>query len=226
MVAHPMDNPIWHSLRTEQRSFAIGDEHAIRYPSAVAPFVAIEADTDGARKTAADLVAPGEAVYFISVAPAVLSDWDLLSEGTILQMMWNPEAALAIDRNGIVELSSEDAAAMVDLTGIAFPGFFRERTFQLGRYLGIKEGARLVSMAGERMRAAGFQEISGVCTHPDYTGRGYAAKLNARMIEMICERGVQPFLHVSSHNTRAHSLYRHLGFVERATLRLWHVKRR
>jgi predicted GNAT family acetyltransferase len=96
----------------------------------------------------------------------------------------------------------------------------------LGHYCGIREGGRLVSMAGERMRATGYQEISGVCTHPDYVGRGYSAKLNACMIDSISARGVQPFLHVSDNNERAKALYRRLGFVARRELGLWHVRRR
>ena len=116
--------------------------------------------------------------------------------------------------------------AMVELTTLAFPGFFRQRTNELGHYVGIKDGAALVSMAGERMRATGFQEISGVCTHPQYVGRGFSAKLNAYMIDYIQARGIHPFLHVSSGNARAQSLYRHLGFVERAELPLWHLRRR
>ncbi len=31
-------------------------------------------------------------------------------------------------------------------------------------------------MAGERMHAEGFTEISGVCTHPQFQGRGLARR--------------------------------------------------
>jgi ribosomal protein S18 acetylase RimI-like enzyme len=225
MRAHPMDNPIWSSLTTEQCAFAIGDERARRYAASIAPFVGIPEDNDDSRVAAANLVAPGECVYFVGLGPSDLTGWDLLSDSYILQMMWDFATELPRDRTGIVELSAADAPAMVELTTLAFPGFFRERTVELGRYCGIKNGHQLLSMAGERMRATGFQEISGVCTHPDYIGRGYSAKLNACMIESICARGVQPFLHVSSNNTRAQSLYRRLGFQTRAELRLWHVRR-
>jgi ribosomal protein S18 acetylase RimI-like enzyme len=226
MRAHPMDNPIWHSLTTEQSSFAIGDANARRYPASIAPFVAIPEDNESARVAAATLVAPGENVYFVGVGPRDLTGWELLSDSYILQMMWDFATELPTDRSDIVELSAADAPAMVELTTLAFPGFFRQRTVELGRYCGIRQGDQLISMAGERMRATGFQEISGVCTHPDFVGRGHSAKLNACMIESICARDVHPFLHVSSNNTRAQSLYRRLGFDTRAELRLWHVRRR
>ena len=50
----------------------------------------------------------------------------------------------------------------------------------MGQYLGIFDGDRLVAMAGERMTLAGFVEVSAVCTHPDYRGRGYAKQLVSR----------------------------------------------
>ena len=66
---------------------------------------------------------------------------------------------------------------MVALTDLVFPGFFRPRTLEMGSYFGIYDGSRLAAMAGERMRLDGYQELSAVCTHPDYTGRGYAQRL-------------------------------------------------
>lgn len=36
---------------------------------------------------------------------------------------------------------------------------------------------RFAAMTGERMKVDGFEEISAVCTHPDFTGRGCAAQL-------------------------------------------------
>ncbi|HVF16419.1 MAG TPA: GNAT family N-acetyltransferase [Steroidobacteraceae bacterium] len=225
MRAHPMDNPVWHSLATQQSAFAIGDEYALRYSPSIAPFVAIPEDSESSRLAAATLVTSGESVYFVGVAPRDLSGWEVLSDSYILQMMWDFATELPSDRSDIVELSAADAPAMVELTALAFPGFFRERTVELGRYCGIRHGDQLISMAGERMRATMFQEISGVCTHPNYVGRGYSARLNACMIESICKREVQPFLHVSSNNARAQSLYRRLGFETRAELRLWHVRR-
>lgn len=225
MSGHPMDNPIWHSLTTEQASFAVGTPYAIRYPADVAPFIAIERDGAQARGDALSIVGTGELVYFVGSAPADLGGWEVLSESRILQMMWDQGTTLPKDRAGIGELTAADVPAMIELTGLAFPGFFRQRTHTLGRYCGIRADGRLVSMAGERMRATGVQEISGVCTHPDHLGRGYASKLNACMIDAIRARDVQPFLHVSSNNQRAISLYRRLGFATRAELGLWHVRR-
>jgi predicted GNAT family acetyltransferase len=83
----------------------------------------------------------------------------------------------------------------------------------------------LAAMAGERMRLDGYQEISGVCTHPEFIGRGYAQRLVALMTNSVLARGVTPFLHVHRENTRALSLYEHLGYRVRSELKLWHVRR-
>ena len=52
------------------------------------------------------------------------------------------------------------------------PGPFLSRTLRLGSFVGVREDGRLIAMAGERMKLPGLTEVSGVCTHPDFRGRG------------------------------------------------------
>lgn len=47
-------------------------------------------------------------------------------------------------------------------------------TLELGGYVGVRSGGRLVAMAGERMRPVGWAEISEVATHPGHRRRGLA----------------------------------------------------
>ena len=67
-------------------------------------------------------------------------------------------------------------------------------------------------MAGERMKPDGYVEVSGVCTHPDHRGHGYAAMLSTAVAERILARGETPFLHAFATNTAAIRLYERLGF--------------
>jgi len=127
-----------------------------------------------------------------------------------------------IELTKLSEANLEDALA---LTALVYPEFFRRRTPALGQYLGVYQQGRLVAMAGERMRINGYQEISAICTHPDYTGRGYAARLTAEVTNAAFQRGVIPFLHVGSHNARAQALYERLGFRNRIEVGLWSVRR-
>ena len=67
-------------------------------------------------------------------------------------------------------------------------------------YLGIQESGRLAAMAGERLRLDGCTEISAVCTHPDFRGKGYAPALIIALIERMTARRETPFLHVGDDN--------------------------
>ena len=74
----------------------------------------------------------------------------------------------------------------------------------------------MAAMAGERMRFPGYTEVSGVCTHPDFRGRGFARRLSAATAVRIEARGEQPFLHAWQTNRAAIKLYEALGFKLRA----------
>jgi predicted GNAT family acetyltransferase len=101
---------------------------------------------------------------------------------------------------------------MLALVALTQPGPFGERTVELGEYWGVLEDGRLVAMAGERMEAGTLKEISGVCTHPAFQGRGYARRLMHRLIRLQLARGQTPFLHVMKGNDAARALYARMGF--------------
>ena len=67
-------------------------------------------------------------------------------------------------------------------------------------------------MAGERMYAGTLREISGVCTHPEFQGRGLARRLMVKLIRRQMQRNETPFLHVMRDNSNAHRLYERMGF--------------
>ena len=106
------------------------------------------------------------------------------------------------------------------------PGPFRSQTYTLGTYLGIRIDGRLAAMGGQRMHVPGYREISAICTHPDFQGRGYARAILGRLVAEIFDRGLIPFLHVEEGNQRAQGVYRDFGFVERTRLPLLVVERR
>jgi len=114
---------------------------------------------------------------------------------------------------------------MLALTALVYPGYFRPRTRTLGRYYGVLDDGRLAAMAGERMAVSGCTELSAVCTHPDYLGRGLAHRLVAHVAHAIRQRGLQPYLHVSNRNARAIKVYETSGFVPRRELPLRCVQR-
>jgi GNAT superfamily N-acetyltransferase len=65
--------------------------------------------------------------------------------------------------------------------------------------------------------------IANVATHPDYRRRGIARQLTSQAIEFCRQRSVpQVWLHVREENDPAVSLYRQLGFIEKARRTTWH----
>ena len=88
----------------------------------------------------------------------------------------------------------------------------------MGRYCGIRASdGRLVAIAGERLRSTECTEISAVCTHPEFRGRGYARDLTTFLAAQILAAGKTPFLHVKSENG-AKVVYQKIGFRLRAEI--------
>ncbi|HWE86790.1 MAG TPA: GNAT family N-acetyltransferase [Terracidiphilus sp.] len=218
-AAAMLDNPIWHSLRTGHAALALGDERARRYPSHIGPLSGIPAQ-DPLHYAALAALAPEDIVVLFSVDPfRVPERWTQLRILRIVQMV-RPADAAALqlgDTANMRPLTAADAPQMVALAELTEPGPFRLRTLELGGFYGIFEGDRLLSMAGRRMHLPGLIEVSGVCTHPDARGRGYAALLMSRVIEEIEREGKTAFLHAIAGNP-AIRIYDRLGFALRKTL--------
>jgi ribosomal protein S18 acetylase RimI-like enzyme len=220
-----LDNPFWASLRSRHRGIALRAGDAARYPAAFAPFLGVaDADVDAA--DAFDtLVAPGQSVYLLGVVPAsVPRGWRLQASDPLLQMVRDTPLPV-IDGPEVVALSGAHRADVLALTELVYPHYFRERTMELGRYFGIYRDGRLAAMIGERLGTDAAVEMSAICTHPDFSGRGHARRLTAMLTNDILDRGRLPFLHVSRNNVRAVRLYEGLGYRRRRDIAFWSLSR-
>ena len=217
--AHPLDRPIWSALCGRQASFAVVEGPARRFTPDVGVFAAVEdASTSSFQSLASLIRALGTVVLMEAAAPPPIRGVVVAAQAPCVQMiMERPIDAPATDLP-IQVLSDADAPQMLELALLTRPGPFAARTHRLGAFVGIKAEGRLVAMAGERLQPAGFTEVSGVCTHPDYRGRGYAAALMQQVAAGVRARGETPFLHAYSSNTGAIALYRSLGFALRREL--------
>jgi ribosomal protein S18 acetylase RimI-like enzyme len=212
---HPLDSPIWSALQTHQAHFDPTGTVARRFPADVSPFVAAQDASPTTIAALVDLIPPGDDVSFLQRNPPPAPDGIVATVAAALQMTTKGFTSGG-RATGIEALGEHDAAEMLALATLTRPGPFRGRTHTLGRFLGIRDGKQLVAMAGERLHADGFHEISAVCTHPDYRGRGYGAALMRAAGERMLGEGSTPFLHTYAANTVAIALYRKLGFEVRA----------
>ncbi len=124
----------------------------------------------------------------------------------------------------IERLTDADAAEMLQLATLTRPGPFSLKAQALGEFFGVKQDGRLAAMAGERMKQEGFTEISGVCTHPDFQGRGLGRLLSVFMTHRVLARGETPYLHAYTTNAAAIGLYGSIGFELRTELNVTMVK--
>jgi predicted GNAT family acetyltransferase len=212
---NPLDRPIWASLTTHHAPSSEGNALARRFARDVNVFASTRDDTPLAVAALADLVKPEENVFLLQV-PQIVIPPSLVEVKTAKGVQMVATRSMVFDTTGdIVTLTDEDAPEMLELATLTEPGPFLARTHTMGTFLGIRIGARLAAMAGERMRFPGYTEVSGVCTHPEFRGRGLARCLSAAVVAGIEARGDQAFLHAWKSNHPAISLYEGLGFKVR-----------
>jgi predicted GNAT family acetyltransferase len=214
---HALDRPVWESLNTHHVRLAEGNDLARRFMRDVNVFASARDDTPAALAALASLVRPDESVYLLQV-PRITVPPGLIPvrEAKGVQMVAPPGTPFEAPRDEVIPLGDADALEMLALAKLTEPGPFLARTHLMGSFLGIRIGGRLAAMAGERMRLPGYTEVSGVCTHPDFRGRGLARRLSAAVAHRIQARGDQAFLHAWKTNHAAISLYGALGFTLRA----------
>lgn len=224
-----LDNPFWSSLQTRHRAIALRAGDAARYPAQFAPFLGVARADAEVGDSLARLIEPGETLLLLGAAPRVSAPWTLEAFQPLAQMIRTAPMPV-VDGPEIVELSAAHRADVLALTALVYPHYFRERTMELGRYFGIympdKSGdIRLAAMIGERLGTDTHTEMSAICTHPDFAGRGYARRLTAFLTNDTLAHGRMPFLHVSHENVRARQLYEHMGYTLRRDIGFWALHR-
>lgn len=234
-------NPPLDSLSTAFAPVALRRGLAVKFSREITPFATLLENSPAALCDLHSLLDPSESTFVISFHPLPEhSDLQIKGPFSVGQFEFPGDAPLppVPPEIAIEPLSCTHAPEMVSLTDIAFPGFFRIRTCEMGPYFGIRDSARgtgdharsLVAMSGERMNIlhptlGSFKEISGLCTHPDHRGRGYAPALLAHMLHLHRDAGQRSYLHVAADNPTAIALYQRLGFRSRGEFPLYSVRR-
>ena len=220
-------DPVWNALHSTHSNLAVRFGRACKYPVDVAPFSALEENTPEAMANLLALLEPDEATYVVGPAPLATKGLIVEPGPFCLRMDFPPNAPIPpIGPTVRIErLSCADAPAMVGLTDLAYPGYFRPRTCVMGNYYGVWKQETLVAMAGERMCPFPFRELSAVCTHPEHRGHGYAAALISHLLQNHRANHAFSTLWVVASNRNAIELYLRLGFQTTGRVQLHKITR-
>jgi ribosomal protein S18 acetylase RimI-like enzyme len=209
-----LENPAYASLSGKHARFAQRRGRVLRYAPDVAPFLALPSEARGSDwLDALELLAPESPAATLNDGSPLPASLQVLDTFELVQMIG--EQVQGSDDAEALTLSSADVPEMLELVRQTEPGPFLQRTIELGRYVGIRQGGTLVAMAGERLRFDGWTEISAVCTAATHRGQGLASRLVSTLITDIHGRSEQVFLHALNSNTNAIRLYEKLGFRTR-----------
>lgn len=219
-----LDNPIWNALNTRHQSLAsLDDSNSVRiYPRDMLPMAGLVRADQKSLSSLCSMLEKGRRVGLcVPEAPELPEQLKKLMQFDTAQMI-RLKPPIDFDSkclDSVIELEDKDIEQMQALADLTRPGPFTYRTIQFGKFYGIKSGDKLVAMTGQRMSMQNedciFTEVSGVCTHPDFQGRGYAKALVNRAASGLESLGQIPFLHVLASNTQAIKTYTACGFTLR-----------
>lgn len=218
-MKHILDNPAWHALNSGNSYLAHGSGLVKYFAQNVSPFLGLEHNSPDEFAQLHSQLPDGRVVCLMSTQERdIPAQWKVLHCVSGLQMCYLHHKIEDNINITPVALADEHIPQMMELTQLTKPGPFDERTIDFGHYYGIFDGSKLVAMAGQRLHAFNYAEISAVCTHPDYLGRGYARQLLKFHINRIIAAGEVPILHVRHDNERAIKVYHDMGFTTRGSM--------
>jgi len=222
MAHHVLDNPAWNAMGSGNRNLALGNERAKFFPEDIGPFAGLKNYDEQSFLELYNLIPPERIIAIPNSNRLSIPEyWKVKDRFDVPQLTFNLNKLPSISFHGIVPLSPKDIPQMIALTKLTEPGPFLQRTIEFGNYTGIFNSGELVAMAGERMHANEYIEISAVCTHPDYLGKGYGSSLINNQVQKIVKEGNIPFLHVKGDNEHAINLYKRLGFTVRKNMNMY-----
>jgi ribosomal protein S18 acetylase RimI-like enzyme len=207
-----LDNIMWNCMSGPHAVFASGEGDVRRYAKGFSPIIGCREPQQPDFATLSSYCDPGESLYIDRWTGTAPQGWRIEKEARMFKMIWDAPPLTEEAAPDAIPLRTEHASLALELATLTNPGPFGIRTPELGEYFGYFDGGRLIAMAGERMCAGDLHEVSGICTHPDFQGRGLARKLTLKLVHRQMRRGKTPFLHVMSHNAPARALYEKLGF--------------
>lgn len=219
-------NPVWDSLNEAQKHFSIDYDEVKFYNPEICPFGAFT----NASKTAKALNEYSKLTdSFFLVSENQTPTFDKNNVNLIKKMegvqmvLENP---VTIDfKEEIIPLTENHIDKIYNLIWLVMPGYYKRRSFEMGKYFGIFKNDKLVSIAGQRMQSNNWIEVSGVVTHPEYTRRGFAKQLSQYVTLQIIKDNKHPMLHTTKGNS-AIKMYESLGYQLTREMNWWYFNKK
>ncbi len=224
VVEKKLDNPVWNSLNEIHENISIEFDGIKFYNPSYCPFGGFTKSNNliNSINEYSNLV---DNFYVVGEKP-LFSNLLTLNKNLICNQMLLKKPIDIEDREQIIELKTKQhKTALFDLVNMVQPGYFSNRTSDLGKYFGIYKKDKLIAVTGERMKMTEFTEVSAVVTHPKHTGKGYAKQLIKQTTNQIFKENKIPYLHVAESNIGAIKLYEKLGFTTRRKISFWNLKK-
>jgi predicted GNAT family acetyltransferase len=224
-MQHVLNNPAYNALVTGCSHLSACEGPARFFPKEVSPFAGLQQYDEHHFALLYKVLPPKSTVALFTAQDITIPQSFTVTHKSVIYQMTGENVITPEDNNlELVDLDTTHVPEMLALTKLTNPGPFATRTIEFGHYKGIFVNGQLVAMAGHRLHAGPFIEISAVCTHPNFTGKGYARALMIYQANSIKQQGNTPFLHVRTDNTQAIALYKKLGFAVRSDINLHIIK--
>ena len=215
---------MWHSLNESHKDYAINYEGFKCYHPDYCPFVGF-IDRTHSNNNLAKYATLVEKFFVVGNKPLYSKPLTLHNDLVCNQMVLRQAIKTELP-SPIVELvTKQQKIDLSVLINLVQPGYFKDKTAQLGNYFGIYKNGQLIAVTGQRMRMHKFIEVSAVVTHPAHIRKGYAKQLVIHTTNQIFKHNCTPYLHVAETNEGAIKLYEKLGFVTRRKISFWNMKR-
>lgn len=225
MEAH-LNNPVFYALSTFDAHLGFGAGNVYSFDEAVSPFAGFPEDYENGFEELYHLLPAGRRILYAT--RRLMNEpkgWQLQHHIKGLQFVFTGNTAATKHSCEVLPLTTAHVEEMIRLAALTKPGPFSSRTIEFGYYYGVFENSRLAAMTGQRLHLTAHTEVSAVCTHPDFIGKGYAAALVRHQANLICTQGKIPFLHVRDENERAIALYEWLGFTRNGAMNFYFLKK-